>query len=324
METTMDEVRLSTEEVAAVDNAIRLYFQPLRDRLKTVGQFISERRYSHEVILLLCTYLDALAATIFGNNTPSAEARLGAFLATFSSFGQRWGHISLPDFYNLLVHAELWTNLYFSQLALRPPQSTLEQSLKTSGFNLKDWRQEEDVGRFLKEISIKLASLGKVTAAQEAGTGMIEETTLLFALGPRLAKALKPLIERFRVSSVLYRNLRCSSVHELHLPTWLTEEDSFWNGHQPYFMKWKDELVFGNDIELLTLAFPARFLLKTCEECIERVHKTLLTTRKIPVDIWYDTFLKQDIYVYGWLSRPYADIPYRCLESPPQTRRKNG
>jgi hypothetical protein len=35
--------------------------------------------------------------------------------------------------------------------------------------------------------------------------------------------------------------------------------------------------------------------------------------------LWRDKPRHNFRYVYGWLSRPYADIPDRYLESPPQT-----
>jgi len=212
----MNEDKLSTEQLSAIEDAIRLYLQPLRERLDGVRQFVLERHHSHEVILLLCAYLDALATTILGVGG-SSETRLGTLLETFSCW-PRWAQVSLPDLYQLLVHAAAWPYLFEAPgLRLDPAQSALRKSLKTLGFRMEP-DDEEAARRVLRDVSERLASLGRVMPEQDTGPSILGETKVCSALGPRFGRAFRPVIERFRVSGVLYRNFRCRSVHELHLP----------------------------------------------------------------------------------------------------------
>ncbi|RLG44446.1 MAG: hypothetical protein DRN81_04585 [Thermoproteota archaeon] len=195
----MNANRPSTEQFSAIANAIRLYFQPLRERLNIVEQFIFERRNPHEVILLLCAYLDALATTVLGDRVLSSETRLGAFLESFSSFGPRWAQISLPDLYQLLIHAQEWPILFYGPF--RPDDAALRKSLKALGFSMKDPdKEEEAVQRILRDISQRLTRLGRVIPEQDMRPSLFEEAEVCSALGTQLSGAFKPVIERFRVT----------------------------------------------------------------------------------------------------------------------------
>lgn len=297
----MAKEKLTAGQRLAIENAIRFYFQPLYKRLSTVEQLILERRHRHELILLLGAYLDALANTVLGHKFSSSELRMGSFLETFSSFGSQWAQVSLPDLHQFIYSSWLWSNFYFSWAKitpkkkrpwLSPDEHTLVKSLETLGFSLVLDERDEIEG-VLRDVSRRLAGLGRVTAEQDTGPSFLNEAKICFAFGPKLGEAFTPVIERFRVSSILYRNFRCSSVHELHLPTWLAEDEGFWTEEEPYFIVRKEPLAL--DIDTLALAFPARFMLKILSECIEKVGGKLITTLMFPVQIYCDLFIGTEL-----------------------------
>jgi hypothetical protein len=297
----MDEKKLTAEQLSAISNAIDLYFRPLRERLGLIEQLILEQRGRHEAILLLGTYLDALGTTVLGHKFPSSEVRLGAFLEFYSSFGSRWMQISLPDLYQFIYRARLWINVYSLPMQWRPVERAFLKSLKALGFNMREydavdftrWHEYDAVDEAITNILEKLAGLGPVMPEQNRGSSILEEGKIRSALGPQLSEAFRPVLEKFHVSSILYRNFRCSSVHDLNLPTWFTEGKEFWTEEQPHFVVRRESLAL--DIDTLALAFPARFLFTTPEECISRVQENLVASKVIPGDIWFDIFLGTEL-----------------------------
>jgi hypothetical protein len=283
---------LATAKLAAVKEAIRAYFLPLRARLNTMERFIAEKRHRHEITLLLCAYLDALASCVLGREIPS-ETRLGSLLSTYSSFGVRWSYISLPDLYHLIINAIDYPILFFS--SFNPQTAALRKCLKSQGFKMEEETMDEHVATcaILKELREILQGIGRVTPDQGAGPNILEMSVVCSALAPRFSETFNTVVERYQISSILYRDSRCPAVHELFLPEWQGEDKRFWTEEEPYFVIWNDDKVLS--IDLLKLAFPAAFLRLTLAQCIDRVEQELIAKRIIPFDLWWDAFFATDL-----------------------------
>jgi hypothetical protein len=278
---------LSPEQQILVETAINNYFYPLKQRLSVLQEFIRNQQHPHEEVLLLCSYLDALATSVFGKVMSPSEDRLGLFLREYSSYGARWSHISIPDLFEYLSYGSNYYACFCSQLApTSPVEVEFRKCLKNLGF-VFDWSGSDNLDQLLDDLLLKLSSLGKVTPRRGDGHSIFEETSIYTMLGSRLGDIFTPLVKKFQISSILYRNFRCQSVHQLHIPEWLIENDRFFSEDEPFHVSYIDK---ADGEEYLALTFTAGFLLKTLDECISGVQNKLASTRIIPVEIWFDVF----------------------------------
>jgi hypothetical protein len=95
-----------------------------------------------------------------------------------------------------------------------------------------------------------------------------------------LPQALAPLLERMKISSILYERFRSESIHGatiiLDSRRFFTDRDIYWKTlYSPFYGRF--ELV----------EFPARFLLLLLERCIATYRAALVARGKLPPDVYF-------------------------------------
>lgn len=96
-------------------------------------------------------------------------------------------------------------------------------------------------------------------------------------------KYLLSLIKDYSLASLLYREYRCGIIHEYRVDIrsadFFSKPDIYW---QPFY----------NDIaqptRRLRIQFPAQFLLRLLEDCVNSYKGQLLNTKQLPVDLFHE------------------------------------
>jgi len=300
----MGKVILRTADIKEITSRIKLYLAPIRRRLNTIKQFYKLKQNLHETILLLCCYLDALANSFISKEIKSKENRIIYLLEKFTSFGPKWNQISLPNLYYLIYRAQKNFCVYFNPIrkeedALKKALDILELRPGAVPFYIREKDEK------LLTIMEKLNALGNIKPGQNIGPSIISTAKVRIALGSKLYKEFNSVIEMFRIGSVLWRDFRCKTVHELYLQTTRDEKKIFWIEKAPIFVPIQYQT--HPETEFLSLWFPAKFLLITLKECIDNIQKKFAATKLIPADLYFDLFSGTELEKFVYLD--YSTIP---------------
>lgn len=118
--------------------------------------------------------------------------------------------------------------------------------------------------------------------------------------------AVGPLLEKFTLASLLYREYRCGAIHQYRVDA---DEPDFFRRKAPYWSQ-----VYGYLTEsdkFLKLRFPGPFLLNLLEKCIRNYKTHLSNIKKLPGDVFFE------------FCNPFTDIDYLDQESIPNGKDVN-
>jgi hypothetical protein len=165
---------------------------------------------------------------------------------------------------------------------------------------------ETDIGRFLKYLLRGLSSRYRVVASQSSRRRTQEDPECLLSILAdgaenyrgdayrEAVKNLRPVLNGFRLSDLLYREYRCGAVHGHRV---LLDEADVFTRPAPYWHPFYYEYIQAG--AFLKVQFPGRFLVDTLVDCLSRYKRAWKAQRKLPPGIFFDTcdLLKECAYL---------------------------
>jgi hypothetical protein len=274
----------------ALVGALDKYFASFDGTRELAAELIAKRKHPIEALILLCARLDALASDAAKDDMSSRKA-FTAFVAAYGGHRVLLNSVSIGDlYYELNYHRWLLEGMIPS-----PGRLHLFSRLNEPILHLLD---EAGLPLTLKDSEALLDTLirickqeyravpgHRVTKPRVAKIAALQNVfvkrarrTKLKKFADKLPQALTPLLERMKISSILYERFRSESIHGatviLDLRRFFTERDIYWKTlYSPFYGRF--ELV----------EFPARFLLLLLERCIATYRAALVARGKLPPDI---------------------------------------
>jgi hypothetical protein len=270
------------------------FFAQLSTTVTLVNHLIGSKSYPQEILLLLCSRIDALASA-----STSAEERSGkAFTDFVTLYGGRrklFESISLGDlYYELDFHLWLLPGMIEKAGRIRIFSHIDEPILKLLvGSEIA--LTLDEVRRFLTRIRRSLRRNFQVAPHQRqakqplASAAAIEGAVLdEFRKRPKeykiaLRSAISPFIRSKTIARILYHRFRCEVIHGGKVRI---DEQRFFAETEPYWRPMYSE-CYG---PFQLVEFPARFLEALFVGCIRNYRQRLEQTRKIPPDIHFEMF----------------------------------
>jgi hypothetical protein len=305
--------------IPILSQALDRYFGQFSSTSQLVERLINAKSHPQEILILLCSRIDALASAAAIEDDPRAQAFI-RFVSTYSENRKLFESVSAGDlFYELDYH--LW---------LMP--GMLEKAGRLHIFS----RLNEPVVKLLVESEIPLTleeALGLIRKIQrglrkhfrvgpnqrrdkpEVGSpdavrrAIVDEfsTRGAKATGEALKKALDPLISSKTLARILYEKYRCGVIHggrvRIDEQRFFSETSAYWT---PMYSEYYGPFQF--------VEFPASFLASLFSACIQNYRKRLEATGKVPPDVHYEMFPEDpfdhlDLYDQSLLPRGRIAVP---------------
>jgi len=272
------------------------FFNTFSPTLELVDDLIRKRSHAQEIIILICSRLDALASTASPEDAPKRES----FVKFACNYGQRrrfFSKVSVGDlYYEFAYHDFLLSN----------------GILIDAGRLFRYSREADDVLRFIDYSDIPLVDklvehmFSKVMSALSSSfrvkpgqplakshTASVDEVlrcitnslerSRLREFGKSISEAIKPLIKTKVTARILYERFRSEVIHGGHVQI---DNKRFFSENLPYWTPFYRR-EYGT---WLLLEFPAKFLRSLLERCIKTYKHHLIVKGVVPVGIHWLVF----------------------------------
>jgi hypothetical protein len=278
-----------------VEDALDAFLGLFSSTLELVEELIASRSYAQEVLILICSRLDALASS----SAREDEPRKKAFVDFVTSYGRRrdlFQSISVGDlYYELAYHRWMLPGTIDKPGRLRRytrVDDPILALLIESGIPLVEQDADRLLGGIMKGLrrSFRVMPgqprakpfLGKTNAVTKA---IVEafDTPRKRNIGQALPKALGELLHAKTMATILYERFRSEAIHGARV---LIDERRFWRESGPYWDPHTSE-YFGSYI---LVEFPARFLVDVLRDCIGTYRAHLIAKGALPPDVLFHAF----------------------------------
>lgn len=271
------------------------YFGQFSSTRQLVDQLIKGKSHPQEILILLCSRIDALASTAAAEDDPRAEA-FARFVSTYSGNRKLFESVSAGDLFyeldyhlwlmpgmlekagrlhvfsglnepiiKLLVASEIPLTLEEAQLLIRRIQRGLRKRFRVAP---KQRRDKPEIG---SHETIRSAIISEFSTRSAKPTGEV------------LRKALDPLISSKTLARILYEKFRCGVIHggrvRIDEPRFFIEKSAYW---VPMYSEYYGPFQF--------VEFPARFLASLFSDSIQHYRKRLEATGKVPPGVHFEMF----------------------------------
>ncbi len=271
------------------------FFDSFSPTLKLTDELIESKSHAQELLILLCSRLDALASSAPREDVASKEAFIH-FVTCYGCHRAMFESVSVGD-------------LYFD---LARHHAFLEFLIKKPGRLRRYSRDDDSMIEFLWESGVALTAndaetlLARIMRALQASFRVIAGQHKKKRLRARpasvtqavvaafrsarvretrdvLPNALAPLLRANTLAAILYDDFRCEAIHsgEVYL-----DERKFFTEDRPYWLRGESEF-FG---QYLFVQFPAKFLARLVRDCINTYRNHLVSKRKLPVRLFWRIF----------------------------------
>jgi hypothetical protein len=271
-----------------VDDAFSCY----DSTVSLVRDFLNRRSNSQEIILLVCARLDSLANSAFTDGPQ--KQKFTKFLLNYSTCRKLFASVSVGDLYFYLKY-HFWvlpgTIDQPGRLHAFSPDDDLEYMNMVWKSGLPITRQE--IGRLLKFLLRNLSANFRVVVNQsQKGSSSAEAARLMRLLADvsrtyrrgAYAKAvenLKPVVEKFCLGNILYKEYRCGVIHEYQVAI---DSANFFSRNAPYWHPFYNSYVQTGGF--LRAQFPGTFLLHALVDALSNFKKALKGKGKLPACIF--------------------------------------
>ena len=277
-----------------INNKIDEAFEPYQPTAALLKQFLSARTNIHEFILLACARLDSLSNIAFSEGFQ--QDTFVKFLLQYSDFKNWFPCISVPDlYYNLSYH--LWV---LPGTVDKPGRLHLFNPREEKEIIMMFWKSklsitEKDLGSLLRFFLRTLKSWYRVVPNQSFSKSTFDTPQRLTHRLRKLSEgyrkgayfpamqAISPLISKFSLAALLYKEYRCSAIHKYHVNL---DDRDFFTRKEPYWCPFYND--FAEPGSFLKLHFPGPFLLRTLDNCIQNYKKHLRAKRQLPAEIFFE------------------------------------
>lgn len=271
------------------------FFDQFSSTRELVDELIQSKTHPQEILILLCSRIDALASSAAREDEARGKSFTG-FVTTYSGKSGLFDSVSVGDvYYELDYH--LWLLPGMLEKAGRIHIfSRLNEPILKLLVDSEIALTLEEAQRLLKRIQRALRKRFRVAPNQPRGKRPLasaDETkqAVLHEFAGRhnsarrhaLQKAIDPLISSKTLARILYERFRCEAIHGGRV---LIDEPRFFAEGEPY---WKPLRVeFYGPFQLVE--FPAKFLASVFSDCIRHYRKRLEATGKVPPNIHFEIF----------------------------------
>lgn len=275
--------------------ALDRFFDQFSSTEELVARLTQSRTHPQEVLILLCSRIDALASGAARDDEPSAKA-FARFVETYGGDRRLFSSVSLGDLYYELDY-HLWLSPGMIEKAGR-----IKTFSRVSDPILKLLVDGDipitlnDAQRLLSQLLVALRKNFRVTPNQrKKGPALSSARSITEAIArelkhkrgapgeEQLAKCLSPLLASKVVSRVLYERFRCEAIHGGYVRL---DNSKFFDEMNPY---WKPlESEYYGPFQLIE--FPAKFLMALLSNCIDNYRKHLEAVGKVPPSVHFQMF----------------------------------
>lgn len=267
------------------------FFGWYSDKVNFLKKLHRERKFADELVLLSCCYIDQLGNCLFPN-VESGKRGFELILKTHSGESKEFSLISVADLVCDLLYVSRTRFYIFPQ----PGRVQIHTDTIKPIIRLIDQIEipltEKAVHRFLMLLYANLKSkfrLHPYQTLKKKSSGDEEEIiNSIMELSSEFKKIeanvtnekIRNLIKEYSYVSILYREFRSKSVHEIG---GVLKTPEFWSQKRPYFMEVRHELVTRRGLKL---TFPANFLINCLETSIKCSEKAIIGKGMLPPPIW--------------------------------------
>jgi len=284
---------------------VRAYFAQYKTTVTLVDKLIQSKSHPQEILILICSRLDALANSI-GSDNEGQQKKFVSFITNYGRSSNLFRRVSIGDlYYEIGYHRWILSGLIpqpgrfhiFSdvnrEVAILLDESGVDltqqaadrflhkiQDCITANFRAR-WRQSQK-----KPVS---ASADEITSALVKGIHGLPNTALA-----NLPKAIAPLLNIKTGGAILYQRFRSQVIHggkvRLDEKKFFVEKRPYW---KPLFSEYYGSFLF--------LEFPALFLSQLLVDSIRTYEHHLTAKGKVPPDIHFDMFPDDTDVHLDWL-----------------------
>lgn len=268
--------------------------------MELTKELVESKSHAQEVLILLCSRLDALASSAAREDTPPMAA-FTHFVTCYGRDRALFESVSVGDLYFDLARHHFLLPAIVQQSGRLVRHSwdddAIIELLWGSGVPLT----ETDAERLLAQIMKGLQAGFRVIPGQpkhkrlRARPVSITEALVeafrhsrMKDVADNISEALGPLLRANTLAAILYDDFRCQAIHsgEVYL-----DESRFFVEHRPYWLPGESEF-FGR---YMFAQFPARFLARLVRDCINTYRKHLLSKQRLPVRLFNRIFEEEGI-----------------------------
>lgn len=295
------------------------FFSQYLSTQKLVNSLIDAKSNPQEILILLCSRIDALASAAAREAEPSGKSFTG-FVKTYSGESELFESVSLGDlYYELDYHAWLMPGMIekagrihtFS--ALNDPvlrllvDSEIPLTLKNCQALVR--RIQRVLRKHFRVAADQARVKAPLAAAAKIRNAICDEFSRHRDPATRhaLPKALGPLLDSKTLAQILYTKFRCEAIHGGHIEI---DEKRFFAEKHPYWKSVRSEF-YG---PFQWIEFPAQFLASLLSNCLRNYRKRLENTGKIPPSLHFcifgdDIFQRLDLIDEFLLPRGRTAVP---------------
>lgn len=290
----------------ALEERLNAFFDLFASTLELTERLIESRSHAQELLILLCSRLDALASSAASEDSPRKQA-FTHFITAYGCRRNLFESISAGDlYYELVFHRWMLPGTIpkpgriHRYSRVDDPISNL---LQDSGIALTEKDADQLLGGIMKALrgSLRVMPGQPLTKPRLASVEKVTETIVSSFDTPRkksitdtLPKALGALVRSKTVAAILYEKFRCEAIHGA---TVLVNEHKFFVETEPYWEP-EDSGYFGS---YFMIEFPARFLVCVLRDCITTYRQHVLAKGKLPPDILFHVFGDDSLQFIGLL-----------------------
>jgi hypothetical protein len=271
------------------------FFDQFSSTGELVGDLIRSKSNPQEILILLCSRIDALASNSAREDEPRQKA-FTRFVTVYSGKSRTFESISIGDlYYELDYHLWLLPGMLekagriqtFSRLNEPILKLLVDSEIALTSDEAKHLleRIRWALHRHFRPTPGQPLKKSPLASAREVTEAVLDEfrRARTSASKSALPKALDPLISSKTLARILYEKFRCEVIHGGKV---FIDEQRFFAEREPYWKPLYSE--FYGPFQLIE--FPAQFLTSLFSDCIRNYKKRLESTRKLPPGIHFEIF----------------------------------
>lgn len=276
-----------------LENRIEKSFDRYTNTIAVLTEYQGAESNLNEFILLACASIDSLANALV--NDSDQKNGFCTLLRTYSGHSDLLEKVSVPDLHNYLTRCEWLLPGYIPKagrlhLFNRSEDANFAKMIWASGLAIT----EEEIGRLLRFLLRELQKEYRVRPGQPRAKQHYDTVTNIYEVLLERAqaqkqrkyeeavKAIKPLLRRYKINSILYKEYRCGVIHEHGFSV---DDEDFFSEREPYWALFNNEYL---DYSHFRVQLPAHFLLSLLTTSLDQIKTNLIRRKKLPWTIWID------------------------------------
>ncbi len=277
----------------SIEDRINRAFNEHRETLILLNNLARERKHPKEIVILVCSRLDALANSAMTNKELQRE-RFTSFLFKYYEKPNELQQVALPNMYfDIITRSEILELTFPTAGRIRSYDMTGDrvflEFINASGLPLTS----DDVRKLLLRLSYWLRQAYRTSSTQPKSKPHIDIVDSVVRNLETKSKAyrkglynqavtkIKPFVCQFRLAEILYRDYRCRSIHE---SSFATDERFF--TEPGLYLETRYHTFF--ETRSLNLCVSARWLIELYRSIAYRYQQKLIHLGKIPIDLWIE------------------------------------